>query len=108
MDDMQQMQVALVKIEAGITHLTSRLDESARVREMQHAENTGRLASIEREVRATNGRVNLHETTLQVHEDRIRTILSRVKGGLSITEVVRYIACIGGTYTVLKIAGLLK
>jgi hypothetical protein len=103
---MEDVRVLLAKIEGGIENLQHRLDDHRRLADQQHSENVGRLQSIEREVRVTNGRVNGHDTKLSMHEASIAAL--KRAAGVTLNEVVRYIACISGTYLVLKALGLLK
>lgn len=65
MDEMTEMRLMLVKID-------TRLEESHKVRDQQHAENQGRLKAIEVECRMTNGRVTRTE-------ERIATLFQRLK-----------------------------
>ncbi len=96
----------LARIDARLEALQERLDDQRNLAERQHAENVGRLVSIEREVRVTNGRVNGHDTKLTLHESYISAL--RRASNAWLNEIVRYVAVAGGTYGVLKILGLIK
>lgn len=62
MDDVQALRAVM---EAGFEAMKERFDDERGLQLQRHTENIGRLASIEREVRHTNGRVTRNEEQIK-------------------------------------------
>jgi hypothetical protein len=98
MDDVQALQRLM---EAGFEALKERLDDDRTVQTQRHNENVGRLASIEREVRHTNGRVTRNE-------EQIKSLFRRTERKPEEEEEQKFISRLDFRYLILSfVAGAL-
>lgn len=104
-DDLNQAREDMQRIgDQIITQINTRFDDAREIGNGRHSENVARLERIETQVRTTNGRV----TTLEANViELFRRVKDRVTG-ITLADVGRWMAIIGGTYWAMSALGFHK